>query len=168
MVKKHLIRFVAVILIILLLSFVVELVLINYKGIPVLKNFYFGMTPIRTTSLLGKSVEREKSDLTGKTSYEYKTVIFGHEATVHCSFWLFQLTNVSFIWEECDQKLYDQIYSCIYEYYYNRENFSVETQYNSIENTDEVHFKVDNGVTGRFFTLGMTEEKIYLRCTDLS
>ena len=175
MIKKHLIRIVAVILAILVLllaSYALELVLLNHKAIPVLKNFYFGMNPLRAGTLLGRCYEirRNVSD-TGKASFEYKAVIFGHDATVHCYFLpilCFQMTNVSFIWEDCDQELYDQIYSCIYEYYCDHENFSVETQYNSLRNIDEVQFSIDNGATGLFFDLGMTEEKIYLRCTDLS
>ena len=171
MIKKHLIRVVAVILVILLLSFVFELVMLNHKAIPILKNFYFGMNPIRAGTLLGKCYEREYSDLTGKVSYEYKAVIFGHDATVYCDFLpilCFQMTDVSFIWEDCDQELYDQIYSCMYEYYCDHENFSVKTRYNTINNTDEVCFRIDNGATGLFFDLGMTEDRIYLHCTDLS
>ena len=141
-----------------------------YKPIPLVDGLSFGVSPQRTKSLFGAHFEKEENTCdTGKNTYAYHAKILGHNATVSCSFMNNkELSDVQIEWNNCDDALFQDVYSNLYSYYSKKESF--------FENTDEAEQKgnvrvtigIDNGETGLFYTIEKRGKTVTVYCVDNS
>ena len=138
-------------------------------AIPLLDGLRFGSTPKQVTRQLGESFEISHDAAgTGKTVYRYKTAVFGHEAVVTCYFLNNRrLTETSITWNTNNADLYNQIYTCLYDYYSgNKYFFEEDTQ--MIDTQSKIFMGLDRGATGLYYTIISTTEFLTVQCVDNS
>lgn len=131
------------------------------REIPLVKGLYWGMSPNKVTKILGDSYETEKSNVTDKTAYRYKAVVFGEEAEISCFFWKGKILSDIYIrWDSNTEIIAAQAYDCLYEYYHDKEGFFLNKE-------DTISLGIDyNGPILRYEII-RNDTTITVSCIDL-
>lgn len=167
--KKRIIVF----FIILICLFIMSLLIYHavfYKPIPLVDGLAFGISPQRANSLFGAYDQKEDNTCnTGKNTYDYQTNVLGREAKISCFFLNDkELTDFHIEWINCDDSLFQDVYSSLYSHYSQKADFFEKTEESDQRGNSRITIGIDNGVTGIFYTIVKTGNTVTLSCVDNS
>lgn len=162
-----------IVLCVVILIFCLGLLLFNVifnKPIPIVDGLSFGVSPRKTERLFGAYYEKQSNiGDTGKTDYVYKAELLGSDAIITCSFIEDKkLSDVNIQWDNCEDALFQNVYSKLYSYYGKKEHFFVKTEEDDQKGNIRIKMGIDNGVTGVFFTLIKNGTSVMVYCVDNS
>ena len=140
------------------------------KTIPLVDGLYWDASPKQVSQILGDSNKIIVNSCdTGKNEYQYKTRIFGEEATIVC-FFLNEncITDIYITWDNCSPTVYEKVYECLYSYYCNNKYFFVEEGEEIKNDYSYCRIGTNNGTTGIFYEIKKTDTVVSVTCINNS
>lgn len=140
------------------------------KILPLLANhsIYWGMSPTQLNKQLGSHTNVISSYCdTDKTVYTYKTTVLGYNATMICYFVNNrQLTQVDIEWDAEVNDLFETVFDCLLSFYCANEDFFCKPKEYIDKDSFKASIGIDNGITGVFYSIYGTNEKLQISCIN--
>lgn len=174
---------VAVVAIVLLLSFIIISGYYNINRIPITPRYAvpffeqdhvcFGDPPETVIpDVPGTSVQRRPLVVTNQTLYSYKTTVMGTEAQV-CCFFLndHSLTSITFLFSEMEEAqtkaVFDRAVQILQDEYRDDPKYSCGELIVRDENNYRISLGLNFGATGIFYTVDVSDNILSITCDDL-